>query len=166
MLVDFLWQNLEKTGDSGDILVKDLWNNKKVYQAVENDRAITAFLKMQRKGVSGLAVVDQHGKLVDNLSYRDYKKTSAEARNFWCLWDSVKDFKAKNEADMPPKIKFQKPLYVLQTDTLFSVIEKMTLNHVHRIYVVNNTTAMKPIGIISQTDLLMAVLRPEKETRE
>jgi CBS domain-containing protein len=166
MLVDFLWQNLEKIGKVADMMVGDLWNNKTVETVRDNTQAYYAFRKMIKKNVSGLAVIDREGKLVDNISYRDFRGIHSTARTFWRLWDSVKDFKMKVELDIPTDVKFTKPVYVVPTDTLSMVVEKMALNHIHRVYVVESTSTMKPVNVISQTDVLAFILQAETEIRE
>jgi len=164
MLVDFLWQNLELIGDFADMKVQDLWKKKEVVSIEESEKTYRAFREMIVRKVSGIAVVDKDGSLVDNISFRDFKGTHSEARTFWKLWDSVKEFKEKIEKESPPA--FVKPLYVLETDILSDVVQKMALYHVHRIFVVDSPQNMKPVNVISQSDVLSAILRIESNSRE
>lgn len=169
MLIDFLWQNLDKIGSVADTKVSNLfggYEGKQVISIHDTDKTYNAFRKMIAEHVSGLAVVDADNRLVDNISFRDFKRTHSEARTFWRLWDSVSEFKARSDAEHPPPMKFDKPLYVLGTDTLSTVIEQMATKHVHRIYEVSDKTSMRPVRVISQRDVLSAILTLEVEMKE
>lgn len=73
MLIDFLWQNIERIGSIADAKVADLKGTRPVLTVQEDTKAIVAFREMAHSGVSGLAVLDGNGKLVDNISMRDLK---------------------------------------------------------------------------------------------
>eukprot|EP01126_Amoeba_proteus_P051857 TRINITY_DN6225_c0_g1_i2.p1 TRINITY_DN6225_c0_g1~~TRINITY_DN6225_c0_g1_i2.p1 ORF type:complete len:279 (+),score=58.43 TRINITY_DN6225_c0_g1_i2:92-838(+) len=166
MLIDFLWQNIEKFGDYFITRhVSDLKNRTEVvFYTLETSRTISAFRHMIAMGVYGLAVLNGTGKLVDNLSLRDLKRTHSDASMFLTLWNTVKLFKEKMRNEAPQTTATRNteagPLWVLPTDTLYSVLEKMALSHVHRVYEVDSEESMRPIGVISQTDILSLVLHP------
>jgi CBS domain-containing protein len=159
MLIDFIWQNLEKLGSIVDLSVSEIKGNYRVSTISENAKAIHAFRQMSLSGLSALAVVDGAGKLVDNISLRDLKGIHPDAKIFWRLWNTVKEYKAKVLADFPPPVPITAPLYVTDEHTLSNVLEKMALNHVHRIYVVDSEESMRPVKVVSQTDLLREILR-------
>ena len=71
----------------------------------------------------------------------------------------MKVFKEKAVTDFPPPTKIAGPIVVTENDTLASVIEKMALNHIHRVYVVNDKSGMIPQRVISQTDVLREILK-------
>lgn len=96
MLIDFLWQNIERVGTIGDAKVADLHGTSPVLTVQENTKAIVAFREMATSGVSGLAVLDSNGKLVDNISLRDLKGIHPDAKIFWRLWNTVKAFKVSH----------------------------------------------------------------------
>eukprot|EP01126_Amoeba_proteus_P044753 TRINITY_DN4989_c0_g1_i1.p1 TRINITY_DN4989_c0_g1~~TRINITY_DN4989_c0_g1_i1.p1 ORF type:complete len:157 (+),score=27.98 TRINITY_DN4989_c0_g1_i1:900-1370(+) len=74
MLIDFMWQNIEKFGDYfSKTKISDLIRCEMVYSTYEGTRAILAFRLMVTMNVSGLAVLDKDNHLVDNLSLRDLK---------------------------------------------------------------------------------------------
>lgn len=93
MLIDFLWQNLERIGNIADTKVSELHGTSPVLTVQEDTKAIVAFRQMANSGVSGLAVLDSNGKLVDNISLRDLKGIHPDAKIFWRLWNTVKVFK-------------------------------------------------------------------------
>jgi len=159
MLIDFLWQNMEKIGNAVDMPVRDIQGTNHVLSVKEDTRAIVAFRDMARSGVSGLAIVDQNGKLVGNISLRDLKGIHPDAKIFWRLWNTVKMFKEKALADFPPPTKITGPVAVTNDDTLSTVVEHMALKHIHRVYVVNDKFSMFPQRVISQTDVLREVMK-------
>jgi CBS-domain-containing membrane protein len=110
MLIDFLWQNIEKIGSVADMKISDLFGvyPQEVFSVKPTDKAYHAFREMLVHRVSGLAVIDENGALVDNISFRDYKvlyasplscsflqRSHSDARTFWRLWDTVQDFKVR-----------------------------------------------------------------------
>jgi len=159
MLIDFLWQNIEKIGRAADMHVRDIQGTDHVISVNEDTRAIVAFREMAKSGVSGLAVVDKGGKLVGNISLRDLKGIHPDAKIFWRLWNTVKVFKEKALADFPPPTKITGPVAVTNDDTLSTVVEYMALKHIHRVYVVNDKASMTPQRVISQTDVLREVMK-------
>eukprot|EP01127_Copromyxa_protea_P001341 TRINITY_DN1135_c0_g1_i4.p2 TRINITY_DN1135_c0_g1~~TRINITY_DN1135_c0_g1_i4.p2 ORF type:complete len:163 (+),score=32.18 TRINITY_DN1135_c0_g1_i4:619-1107(+) len=158
MLIDFLWQNIERIGSAADSKVSDIRGSTPVLTVQQDTKAIIAFRQMATSGVYGLAVLDKDGKLVDNISIRDLKGIHPDAKIFWRLWNTVQVFKEKALADFPaPGKKISGPLYVKDTNTLRDIVELMALNHIHRVYVVSDD--LSPIKVISQTDVLRMVLK-------
>jgi CBS domain-containing protein len=158
MLIDFLWQNIERIGKVGEMKVSEIQGNSKVLSVQQDTRAIVAFREMAASGVSGMAVLDNNGRITDNISLRDLKGIHHDAKIFWRLWNTVKVFKEKAIADFPPPTKISGPVVVTETDSLYGVVERMALNHIHRVYVVNDRTQMIPQRVISQTDVLREIL--------
>jgi len=72
---------------------------KEVISIEEDAIAIDAFNLMVEQNISGVAIVDQTGKLKGALSLRDIKLISYDARLFWRLKQTIKNFliKLKNE---------------------------------------------------------------------
>eukprot|EP01126_Amoeba_proteus_P034349 TRINITY_DN3419_c0_g1_i3.p1 TRINITY_DN3419_c0_g1~~TRINITY_DN3419_c0_g1_i3.p1 ORF type:complete len:264 (-),score=54.56 TRINITY_DN3419_c0_g1_i3:52-843(-) len=158
MLIDFLWQNIERVGKISERPVAEIIGSCPVQAVHERTKAIVAFREMSAHNLSGIAVVDDSGVLIDNLSLRDLKGIHSDAKIFWRLWNTVKDFKTKMRQDYPSSVG-PKPICVTKDDKLYTVIEKMALNHIHRIYVVDSHESMLPERIISQTDVLQQVLK-------
>jgi len=161
MLIDFLWQNLELIGTAANIPVKDIGSTHIpiVIQVTNQTKAIVAFKQMMDRNVNGIAVVDEHGKLVDNLSLRDLKGVRPDVKIFWRLWNTVSDFKQKVREEFPGHRIPEKPIVVVETDTLEMIVEAMALKHVHRVFVVDSRESMRPLRVISQTDILRELCR-------
>lgn len=49
-------------------------------------------------------------------------------------------------------------VYVLETDTLETVVRKMAENRIHRVFVVDDEQHMRPRRVLSQCDVLQNVL--------
>jgi CBS domain-containing protein len=156
MLIDFLWQNIEKIAHAAKRTVRDMKvePSESLGTVKHSTRAIVAFREMVRTEKSGLAVVDDHGKLVDNMSARDLRGIHTDANVFWRLWSSVSDFKARVRQEYPKTPT--EPVYASKDDTLYSVVEKMATLHIHRVYVVDDNT--HPIRVITQVDVLREIL--------
>jgi len=158
MLIDFLWQNIEKIGELSDLSVNDFKSpESEIFSSVKaSSRALTAFREMVKTGKSGLAVTDDDGKLIDNISVRDLRGIHTDPTVFYRLWSNVADYKAVLKAEFPDKTPSQL-VYATPTDTFYSVVEKMATLHIHRIYVVDKQSLV-PIRVITQTDILREVL--------
>lgn len=67
------------------------------------------------------------------------------------------DFKAKVREEFPEKTP-SGLIFLLPTDTLFQVVELMAVKHVHHVFIVEDNTSLKPVRVISQTDILREIL--------
>jgi CBS domain-containing protein len=159
MMVDFLWQNLEMIGKLADKKIQDiqLLRNHVVTQVDENSKAIVAFREMVNRQEDHVAVVNKSGQLVDNLSLRDLRGIRPDVKVFYRLWSTVAEFKARVREEFPEKTP-SGLMFVLQTDTLFQVVEIMAVKHVHHVFVVENATNLKPVRVITQTDILREIV--------
>jgi CBS domain-containing protein len=159
MLVDFLWQNIEKIGKNANRQVRDfvISPTEELATIKETSKAIVAFRDMVRMEKTGLAVIDDSGRLIDNISPRDLRGVHTEANVFWRLWSSVSEFKARERTEHEKKTPYE-PIYVVPTDTLFTVVEKMATQHIHRVYVVDDEKHLRPQRVITQQDILREIL--------
>jgi len=159
MMIDFLWQNIEKIGKLAEKKVQDIQvlHNHALVQMNSTSRAISGFREMVRRGEDHVAVVDGHGHLVDNLSLRDLRGIQPDVKVFYRLWNSITDYKEKLRKDYPDKTP-SGVLNVLPTDTLYHVVELMAVKHIHHVFVVENHSEMKPLKVITQTDILREIL--------
>jgi len=160
MMIDFLWQNINQIGTAASTKVSQFdKSTTPVHTIHQSSKAIEAFREMVNGGVSGLAVIDTQGKLVDNISMRDLRGLGWEPSSFWRLWYTVSDFKLrlKEETTFIP----EKPVVVTPDNTLNDVVEHMATKHIHRVFVVDDTKSMKPTRVITQTDVLRQLLKLE-----
>jgi len=162
MLIDFLWQNIDTISTKAQMTVMELDKSSVPMLTVRTDsKAIVAFRKMSEEDVTGLAVVNDQGQLIDNISLRDLKGFGWNAGSFWRLWSSVGEYKEKIMREFHSHFIPLNPVCVVPTDTLYSVIEKMALQHVHRVFVVDSLETMIPLRIVSQTDVLKQLIKLE-----
>jgi CBS domain-containing protein len=99
-----------------------------------------------------VAVVDDTGKLVGAMSHSDLKLIQADARMFWRLHQTVKNFLQKNR-----KEGYERPTHPITaspTETIETALRKFQENHVHRIFIVDDNH--KPTGIVTLKDILAA----------
>jgi len=159
MLIDFLWQNVEKIGRLAEKQIKDMTTPRSnvVLQCQYSSRAIVGFREMVQKGIGYLAIVDDNGRLIDNLSLRDLRGIRPDVKVFYRLWSSVAEFKEKVREEFAAQTPLSL-LYAVESHTLYQVLEMMAVEHVHQVFVVDNTFSMKPIYAITQTDVLREVL--------
>jgi CBS-domain-containing membrane protein len=113
------------------------------------DQALDGFLKMFRNEVNAVAVVDDTGRLVANLSASD-------------LWG----ISSQNISTLKlPPLQFLKsisgaiashPVTCSSRSYLAEVIEKLISAKIHRVWVVNS--GEEPIGVVTMTDVLRSLI--------
>jgi CBS domain-containing protein len=158
-VVRFLQQNMHLLGDKRLTPVKEIQGvMHEVFSVNIHQRAIDAFHEMVDKGVTGVAIVDNSGKLRGNLSLRDLKAMSTDGRFFWRLYQTVENyiFKLKQEikeGQRPKRVQSCK-----ESHTLEQVVNLLADHSIHRVFVVDD--AKKPIGVITLKDVLLEILSP------
>lgn len=155
-VVRFLYENLDKIGNKTKMPV-NLINNvlKDVVSISESQPAIDAFSLMVKENVSGIAVVDESGKLTGNLSVRDLKAMAPDSGLFWRLYKPTKEFISKlNKEHATTRPRSAQHCTV--DDTVESVITKLTEHRIHRLFIVNSHH--QPIGVISLKDILLEII--------
>jgi len=157
MMIGFLYVSLDKLGDAKQTLVSDIVSHFFVSSVQDTDPTIKAFRLMIDRKLSGLAVVNSKGELVDTISVRDLRGIGPEAEMFTRLWEPVADYKKrirKMHSESVPLV----PVVVLPTDTLETVIRLMETKAVHRVFVVKDHESRRPINVISQSDIIKFIL--------
>jgi CBS domain-containing protein len=130
---------------------------KQVLSVKEDTMVVDAFHKIAENGVTGLAVVNEHGRLRANISTRDLKLISYDARMFWRLGSTVKNFLIKLRKEYQAKHNRPRTIVTAKpTDTIESIIRKLHELQVHRVYIVDENKM--PIGEVSIRDLLLEIL--------
>jgi len=142
----------------------------------ETEKAITAFNLMHERNVSGLAIVDNNGVLVNTITAKDLRGVGTSGEYFFRLFKPVTEYKQLAVEAFPklaPSTHFNpKPvpltgLYVKPTDTLEKVIDLMEDGNVHRIWVCSEESVAKnapfPTHVIAQRDVLAVVLKKMTE---
>lgn len=130
--------------------VKDLEKYpREVYRVKNTASAVDGFKDIIEKKVSGLAVVDENGKLVGCLSASDLK-WSNEENVFKDLDLNVMDY--LETSDNWYTDKSADPICVKKNSTVLDCLIKMNKYHIHRLFVIDDEK--KPIGVISLCDLI------------
>jgi CBS domain-containing protein len=126
---------------------------KDVVSVSADTRAIDAFETIHNKKVTGVAVVDSNGKLVDNISASDLKLIGADIEMLSRVFMTVSEFLKLDG-------KERSLIFVNKSSTVGEVLEKLVSTKTHRVYVVDDNN--KPTGVISLGDILEAVLSSVK----
>ena len=103
---------------------------------------------MAEYGVTGIAVVDNKngGQLVGNFS-------STSIHNLHGRYELLALPVLSLSSILNPSAP-NRPLTALITDSIESVLDIMWQNKVNRVYIVDNTVSLIPLGIVTTTDLL------------
>lgn len=153
-LVDFLAKNVSKLGDVVDKTVGEmLLGCKPVLKVNINSTAIEAFKLMAEKKVSAVAIVDDENHLISNVSARDIRTIASDHRVISGLFTPIRNFLHSVYAD---RIMETSPaIGCTVKDTLGTVLLKLSVSKVHRVYVVDHSHVV--IGVISLSDILIGV---------
>jgi CBS domain-containing protein len=162
MLISLVGQNKSRLGAILGLKVRD-FEKHLVSQFVvvkETDKAIDAFRLMAEKNVSGVAVVNSDGILVDTLSIRDLRGIGVDAERFHRLFYEVSFFKELTRAEFKKQTPAQ-PLTCTRDNSYNQVMNYMNDGNIHRIFIVelDERKRPRPVGVISQRDMLLIPLR-------
>jgi len=139
----------------------------KVISVGLKDRAIDAFITMHQKRISGVAVIDDDGVIVGNISASDLKAIGYDGTLIARLFYPVSEFlrlihpnksgeSSSNSSDTQAEAaRYAPPVVVLTTATFGAVLGTLVNTRIHRVYVVDD--AMHPVGVIGHAEILRAV---------
>lgn len=172
MLISECYQRIHLLGSLKNRKVSDMtdwWGD--CLSVNENIHAINAFNMMANQDVMGLAVVNDAGVLVDQISVKDLRGVGSDGKNFARLFTTVRHFKDTIRQDFPiaaPRAHYSRrrtpssPLYVTPSATFVDVLRLMDDGNIHRIFVCSEESHLagkpKPRYIITQTDMLRQIL--------
>jgi len=157
-VVEYIHENINLIGSLKDKKVGTMKNVYKEVKSIDLDTpAIKGFQLMTASGFSGLAVLDGHGRVTDNLSARDLKAIRFENQLFHRLFFPVKEFlrildDERNIGEKRPVIR----KIVRESDTLEHVINVLVSYQIHRVYLVDDND--KPLGVVSLKDVLLELI--------
>lgn len=118
---------------------------------IRDDATLTEAAElMDRRGVSGLPVVDHAGCLLGVISQTDLVR----ARGTEYLWANWPGLAVRHLMTSPA-------ITVRRSTTLRVAAREMEHNHVHRLVVVSDDDPTLPIGVISATDVVHAIAAEE-----
>lgn len=155
-MLDIFQKRMALLGDKANapVLFK---TSQEVLRVKESDTAISAFEKIVQARVTGIAVVNDSGSIVGNMSVRDLKGIHTDGRVFWRLFQSVKDFMSHVHAEYQRIHGIPKELVsVTENSSIKEAVNLMVKNHLHRVYVVDGEK--KPVGVVSIKDILKQII--------
>jgi len=113
--------------------------------SMDEDLNVVAALRYMRDCmVSGIAITNKKGAIVTNFSATDLLGLTAE--NFDLLALPVKEFIVKLHGYLRP------PVVGTRLDSLETIMMKMNLHGVHRVYITDD--ALRPIGFLSTSTIM------------
>jgi len=166
-IIQYLFNNMNRFDSS--VLrstIKQLkhGNQSPVEYVTIHDTALKAFLRMHEKGVSALAVVNDNGILVGNISSTDIQGILSKNANILNelllpvmqylgdIRNPYSNLSASKVSGDDTRFMARSPVCAELNDTVGNVIETLVKERIHRIYVVDSST--KPLDVITLTDLI------------
>eukprot|EP01132_Coremiostelium_polycephalum_P012289 gene12289-15025_t len=144
-LVHWVYDNMDKLGEKRNQKLKDFGSaNQYVMSILEHEEVIDAFRLIKIVGVGGVAVIQENGTLVGNISARDIKKLGKNGEQFHRLFSPVKEFVDTD------------PIVCTEEDTLEDVIELLVTKNIHRVYIVD--IDFNTVGVITLRDIIGELL--------
>jgi 5'-AMP-activated protein kinase regulatory gamma subunit len=155
-LIKYMHDHISQLGQAKYTTVEEMRPYSFISTINENAPAIQAFELMDSKRISmnGIAVTNDSGHLTDVISTHDLRSILPGSYEYNKMWGSVKEFKTSVRSKYPNVRTL--PVKAKRSDTLQSVISKMAINKVHRVFIVNEFNT--PIDVLSQTDILRHIL--------
>jgi len=149
LVVKFINDNIDALGEKMNMPVKHMKDVLNYVVTISDDqRVIDAFRLIKICKIGGVAVVNQKGAIIGNISSLDIKKIASTARWANRLFEKTAKFVGSD------------PVYLLKSDTLQNAIHKFIHHKIHRLYIVQSSTLV-PVGVVTLTDVLKEVLLVE-----
>jgi len=158
-VIEFVYQNItlmdSKKRSKTLAQIPELYHD--VISVKSTDFALEAFKKMHQFGLSGIAVVDEVGTLVGNISEKDLRGIDIDGKWVSRMFADCGSY-TKEVYQALPDTKHPKQLVVAKSsNTLEDVIRMVMVNgKIHRIYIVDDN--MKPIGVVGLRDILQQII--------
>lgn len=173
MLISELFQRVHLLGrELKEKKVRDMTGIYTDIVTINSSKTVlSAFNLMFNRDVTGVAVVNKEGQLVDSISIKDLRGVGASGELFARLFDTISVYKEKIRRDYPiaaPSAHYSSkpvpptPIYVTPDKTFLDVLRLMDDGNIHRVYVCSEGSVRRgkprPIHVITQTDMLEAIL--------
>jgi len=148
-VVSFICQHMEQLGEVKKYKARTLINaDRKLITVIPSQTAWSAFRKMASARTTVAPVLDEHKKIVANLSVSDIRSLTTETLPDLLL--PVSEYLKKYHRWQIPKVISVGPM-----DTLETILPKIVENRIHNIWVLD--TDGKLIGLVSLTDIIRSV---------
>jgi CBS domain-containing protein len=163
MFVSLISQNMWQLSGLRDMQIKEFKSElvQKVEAVRDTCKVIDAFRIMTEKNITGLAVVNARGVLVDTLSVRDLRGIGTDAEKYHRLWYEVAFFKDLTREEFKKQTP-KNPVFVTVEDTFEKLVKVFEDGNIHRIWVaeIDKSDGLpRPVSVISQRDLLLCILK-------
>lgn len=135
----------EKMTDAGLNFRKD------VVKIRDDASAASAFELLDSKRLSGIAVVDEDGKLIGNTSARDIKSAVMDAGRTGMDMDILSYLSQVRQSQMVKNDRYPS-CHVYEDATVGHVVNLLAKTGYHRVFVVDKDK--KPIGVVSFADII------------
>jgi len=114
---------------------------------------------MVKKDISGVAVVDDDGRLIDHISVRDLKLIGVDSGMFWRLQQSVRTFTHALYKDfVKGRHHVRSIVYVTSAATIEDVLNSLVKYKVHRVYIVDSDQDRRLVGVCSHDDIIHQII--------
>jgi len=124
---------------------------KDVVNIVDTASASDAFELLDSKRLSGIAVVDEDGKLIGNTSARDIKNAVMDAGRTNMELDILSYLAHVRQSQLMLNDKYPS-CHVHEDATVAHVVNLLAKTGYHRVFVVDED--MKPVGVVSFADII------------
>jgi len=156
-VIRMLRRNKDLLGSKGWLPVRCMQCYQKSFLITmrQDEEAIIGFTRLAQNQVRGLAVIDDQGRLVDNLSMRDIRGIASDAHLFMRLGRPISSFLQQ----VRDEFKNSRPWSVVSCGpdtTLSEVLTLFELQRIHRVYVVDN--AQRPIAVVALKDIIFEII--------
>eukprot|EP01118_Nematostelium_gracile_P001442 TRINITY_DN1147_c0_g1_i1.p1 TRINITY_DN1147_c0_g1~~TRINITY_DN1147_c0_g1_i1.p1 ORF type:complete len:337 (+),score=83.74 TRINITY_DN1147_c0_g1_i1:105-1013(+) len=149
-VVRYLLQHANKMEALFNKKLSELSMDKGPVVTITNDQSLMkAFTQLMIHNISGLAVVDLNGQLVNNLSASDLKGITTST--FYKLEGPIHEVFMSNPNKLPP-------VTCSPRDSIGDVIRIVVKTGVHRVFVVDEQ--YKPVNVITLTDIIRLFAQP------
>lgn len=130
-----------------------------VVSVKESDLVIEAFYLMRDNKLSGIAVVDENGKLISSISNSDLRAV-VKGKAFQFNACTVLEFLQRSRAMDGPNVRPAVVTVTMQT-SLYDAMSKLAATGLHRLYVTNPEHDL--LGVISLKDILRFLILSTKD---
>lgn len=134
-----------------DVRDKGLPYKKKVVSVVDTSPAFEAFNILDSHRLSGIAVVDEDGKIIGNTSARDIKLAAMDKGSNRMDTDILSYLAAVRQATSIKDDRYPS-CHVHENATLAHVVNLLAKTGYHRVFVVDKN--VKPVGVVSVADVI------------
>jgi len=131
---------------------------KDVIKVAESETAFTTFELLDSKRLSGIAVVDEDGKLIGNTSAVDIKNAVMDAGRTVMDMDILSYLACVRQSQVMKNCKYPN-CHVRENATVGNVVNLLAKTGFHRVFVVDEDK--KPVGVISFTDIIQFFVKSE-----